>query len=232
MHPTGGYDYYLNTSGIAPTETTTATGNTQDTTLSLNSLIVGETYFLWIRSNCDSEGKGFWKKTQFTTAQVTTVYSAGDLGLDFAFNPDLSSSTSCSGVLSVTVPSGYKIKSTSVSYSITTNESYISEIRSLLVCLTNNTTEDAITFGDEVQDEGTEYYERNDLSIANGLTGTVDFELRAWTVWDETETCNPNFDKVDNNGWKITVVLEAVSLGLTIRKKQRLLHIQILLQIF
>jgi hypothetical protein len=110
VHPTGGYDYYLNTSGIAPTETTTATGNTQDTTLSLNSLIVGETYFLWIRSNCDSEGKGFWKKTQFTTAQVTTVYSAGDLGLDFAFNPDLSSSTSCSGVLSVQCHLDTKLK--------------------------------------------------------------------------------------------------------------------------
>lgn len=218
INPDDGYDYYLSNSAAAPNETTPRTGNVGTTSLSLDSLTEGETYFLWIRSNCGSSTLGYWKKIQFTTAQITAAYTAGDISTSYNNSLDLSSATPCPGLLSVTVPSGYKIKNTSVSYSMSTaNNGWLSEQRSLLACTTNGVTESGIYSGSG-STQGTINYNRSSLTIANGLTGTVDFELRAWRTYGGTD-CNTDYNKVDNNTWKVTLTLEPVTLAVEDRDK-------------
>lgn len=213
--PSSGYQYYYSTSPTAPTATTTPTGNvTSGTSVSLDQLTTGQTYYFWVRSNCGGSSQSFWKMKQFTPGQVSTVYTDGEINTQFASSFDLttSSSTSCAGALTVNVPAGYKIKSTDVSYSMSTaGNGWMSEQRSLLVCTTNNTTESAITSGSGGT-SGTYSYNRTGLTLANDLTGTVNFELRAWRTYGGSG-CNLDYNKVDNNTFTVTITLEPLSLA-------------------
>src|SRR5699024_761143 len=47
--PGNGYDYYYNTTGVAPTATTTASGNTSSTSKNLTSLTSNTVYYFWVR---------------------------------------------------------------------------------------------------------------------------------------------------------------------------------------
>lgn len=57
------YQYFLSTSATPPTMATIATGSVSMsvTTLNLTGLIIGQTYYLWVRNNCGgSQGVGVW----------------------------------------------------------------------------------------------------------------------------------------------------------------------------
>lgn len=207
--PSSGYDYYYSTTATPqPTATTTPTGSVAAgvTTLTLTGLNTGTTYYLWVRSNCGSQ-QGFWQMKMFTTGQVVTTYTSGDINTEFSTGPTVTSTTACPGSLTVIVPSGYQIASTDVSYIMTTvSNGYMSEQRSLLVCTTNSTTEGAVSSG-VGSTTGTYSYNRTGLTIANGLTGNVNFDLRAWRTYGSS-ACNADFNKVDNNSWKVTVTLQ------------------------
>lgn len=208
--PTAGYQYYLTTSATPPTATTTPSGSVAagTTTLNLPGLQTGQTYNLWIRSNCGAS-LGFWKMTSFTTGQISVTYSAGDINTEFNSSVSATSTTNCPGTMSVTIPAGYKINSTSVSYNMTTADNgWMSEQRSILVCSTNGNTESAISSGSG-SNAGTFSYNRTGLALANDLTGTVNFELRAWRTYGGS-ACSATHNKVDNNTWKVTVTLEAL----------------------
>ncbi|WP_262149449.1 T9SS type A sorting domain-containing protein [Chryseobacterium foetidum] len=208
--PTAGYQYYLTTSSTPPTATTTPSGSVAagTTTLNLPGLQTGQTYNLWIRSNCGAS-LGFWKMTSFTTGQISVTYSAGDINTEFNSSVSATSTTNCPGTMSVTIPAGYKINSTSVSYNMTTADNgWMSEQRSILVCSTNGNTESAISSGSG-SNAGTFSYNRTGLALANDLTGTVNFELRAWRTYGGS-ACSATHNKVDNNTWKVTVTLEAL----------------------
>lgn len=212
--PSSGYDYYLSTSPTPPTATTTPTGSVAAgaTTLTLDTLATGQTYYLWIRSNCGSS-QGFWKLKEFATGQISATYTAGDINTMYSsVPPDTNSTTSCPGVLTISVPAGYKIKSTDVSYTMTTaGNGWMSEQRSLLVCLTNSTTEASVSSGSG-STTGTYSYNRTGLTLANELTGNVNFELRAWRMYGGSD-CNADYNKVDNNSFKVTVTLEPIALA-------------------
>lgn len=212
--PSSGYQYYYSTSSTPPTATTTPSGSVSagTTSVTLNSLITGQTYYFWVRSNCGSS-QGFWKMKEFTTGQVSATYSLGDINTLYDNGvPTVTSTTTCPGNLSVTVPAGYKIKSTDVSYTMTTaGNGWMAEQKSLLVCLTNNTTEAAVTSGSG-SSTGTYSYNRTGLAIANNLTGNVNFELRAWRTYGGSD-CNADYNKVDNNTWRVTVTLEPIALA-------------------
>ena len=207
--PSSGYDYYYSTTATPqPTATTTPTGSVAAgvTTLTLTGLNTGATYYLWVRSNCGAQ-QGFWQMRMFTTGQVVTTYTSGDINTEFSSGPTVTSTTACPGSLTVNVPTGYQIASTNVSYSMTTvSNGYMSEQKSLLVCTTNSTAEGAISSG-VGSTTGTYSYNRTGLTIANGLTGNVNFELRAWRTYGSS-ACNADFNKVDNNSWKVTVTLQ------------------------
>lgn len=214
--PAGGYDYYLSTIATAPVAATTPTGNVAAPTVALNSLILGTPYYFWVRSNCSTTDKGPWQLKTFTPGQVSYVYAAGEISTMFQ-DEDIepvteTSVTPCPGSLTVNVPAGYKIVSVGTAYTMTTGSgAYQSEQRSLLRCITTNTSEAAIITGPPAFG-GTATYNRTGLSIANNATGAVQFELRAWRVWGdfEEDQCGVIYNKVDAGSWTITVTLESI----------------------
>ncbi len=225
--PAAGYEYYYSTSSTPPTTTTPLSGTVPagTTTVTLGGLITGQNYYFWVRSNCGSV-KGFWKMIEFFTGQITTTYTAGDINTMYNSAPTTNSTTSCTGTITVNVPTGYKISSTSVSYTMSTaGNGWMTEQKSLLVCTTNNTSESSLASGSG-SNTGTFSYNRAGLSIANDLTGSVDFELRAWRTYGGTD-CSAAYNKVDNNSWKVTVTLAPVSLATnesTPKAKERLAY--------
>jgi hypothetical protein len=203
--PGSGYDYYYSTTNTAPTATTTPTGNVATgTTVSFPELITGQTYYFWVRSHCSDTDASAWVATSFTTGQVSSTYILGDISTLYNTAPTVTSTTDCPGTLSVVVPAGYQISSVATSYTMTAlANGYMSEQRSFLYCTTTSMGESAITSGAGF-DGGTYSYNRTGLAIANGATGTVNFELRAWRAWGGSG-CNTTYNKVDNNTWKVTV---------------------------
>lgn len=226
ISPSSGYQYYLSTSSIAPTTTTPPTGNVPAgvTSVPLGSLVTGQHYYFWVRSNCGSL-QGVWKLKEFSVGLISTTYTTGDINTMFNPSPTISSTTTCTGALTVTVPTGYKIKSTDVSYAMTTSgNGWMAEQKSMLVCLNNNSTEASLASGSG-DNSGTYTYDRTGLAIANGLTGNVNFELRAWRTYGGSD-CSANFNKVDNNTFKITVTLEPLVLAVSevSKEKERLAY--------
>lgn len=226
--PASGYQYYYSTSPTAPTATTPPTGDvTSGTSVTLNQLTTGQTYYFWVRSNCGGSSQSFWKMKEFTPGQISTLYTTGDINTQFNNSGvTTSSTTSCAGTLSVNVPSGYKIKSTAVSYKMSTaSNGWMGEQRSLLVCTTNNVTEASVTSGSG-SSTGTYSYNRTGLTLANDLTGTVNFELRAWRTYGGSG-CTAEYNKVDNNTFTVTVTLEPLALAtseVTVKEKERIAH--------
>ncbi|KPH11306.1 T9SS type A sorting domain-containing protein [Chryseobacterium sp. ERMR1:04] len=211
--PAAGYQYYYTTSTTPPTATTTPSGSVPAgiTTVNLSNLTLGQTYYFWVRTNCGSS-QGFWKMKQFTTGQIPTTYTGGDINTMYNNTVSTTSTTNCPATLTVSVPVGYKIKSTDVSYTMTTaSDGWIAEQKSLLVCTNNNTTEASVTSGGG-NNGGTSSYNRTGLTLANDLTGNVNFELRAWRTYGGAD-CNANYNKVDNNSWTVTVTLEPLNLA-------------------
>ncbi|MCR4029588.1 MULTISPECIES: MBG domain-containing protein [Flavobacterium] len=209
--PNNGYDYYLSMTDTAPTPATTRTGNVSGTTLNLNSLLVGQTYYVWIRSNCGSGVLGDWKKHVFTTGRISALYDKGDIQTSYITSSSLTTAaeTLCPGQLSITIPEGYRIKNTTVEYNMTALQGSQYEQRSFLTCKNNNTTEGTIVSGTTTSTKTTNY--KRDIAIANGLTGTVNFELKAFRTSRGTG-CSTEYNKVDNNSWKITTTLELIPL--------------------
>ncbi|OIQ17700.1 MAG: hypothetical protein BM557_08415 [Flavobacterium sp. MedPE-SWcel] len=208
--PEGGYDYYYSTSDDAPTEATVPSGNVDTTMLELTDLSDAEMYYLWVRSHCSDSNTSAWITTTFTTSELEDTYTEGDINTSFNVMPTVTSTTDCAGTMSVTVPDGYQIASISTAYTMTTaNDGFKSQQRSLLVCTTTATTEEDVTAGTG-DEAGTQEYNRTDLTFANGATGDVDFELRAWRTFGGTD-CNSMYNKVDNNSWTITVNYECVT---------------------
>jgi len=205
------YEYYYSTSSTPPTATTTASGTVAvgTNTVTIPSLATGQQYYVWIRSNCGAADKGPWVMTTFTTGQITSTYTTGDISTMYNNTPSITSTTTCPGTLSVTVPAGYEISSVSTAYTMTTAlNGWKSEQRSLLVCTTTNTSETALSSGTGDLG-GTQAYSRSGLTIANGATGTVNFELRAWRTFGDTG-CGVTYNKVDANSWTITVTYAPV----------------------
>jgi hypothetical protein len=201
--PALGYDIYISTSATAPTASTTPTGNTANTTTTFPGLPTGVQQYVWIRSSCTATDKGPWQQTTFTTGQMSVTYTAGDLPTLYNTGPTLTSPTECPATMSITVPPGYQIASTSVAYSMTAQGGgFMSEPRTFLTCLTTGLAETQLYTG--TGNAGTFAYNRTGLNIANGAAGTVQFQMKAWRTWGGAD-CNTTYNKIDNNTWKITI---------------------------
>ncbi|WP_053977657.1 T9SS type A sorting domain-containing protein [Mangrovimonas xylaniphaga] len=215
--PSNGFDYYLSTESTAPDATTEPTGNLSASTTSLSfpELATGTTNYLWIRSNCGGYDLGDWLLVKFTPGQASATYTQGDINthMTYSYYITPTSTTTCPGLLTVTVPEGYQVSNVGVSYSMTSqNYAYRSEARSLLVCNTTGNQETELFKGTGTM--GTHNYNRDNLTIANGATGTVEFELRAWrTYGGAPDSCNDTYIKVDNNTWTVTVTYEPTALS-------------------
>jgi len=205
--PAGGYDYYISPTNVAPTNTTSPTGTVTTSTVTIADLTVGQTYYVWIRSNCSATDSGQWKPTQFTTGQVTSTYTTGELSTLYNDSVTVNSTTTCPGVLTVNVPTGFQVSSVKTTYSIeTASNGWMSEQRSLLACTTTNLKETAVSSG-VGGSTGTYQYSRSNLNIANGATGAVQFELRTWRTYGGSG-CSTEYNKVAAGTWTVTVTYE------------------------
>ncbi|AWH86781.1 hypothetical protein HYN59_17420 [Flavobacterium album] len=209
--PAGGYDYYYSTSSTPPTDATVPSGNVGSaiTTANLSSLTTGIPYFAWVRSNCSTTDKGPWVMVTFTPGQLSGTGPSEIPTLFADDDPTVDTTTDCPGTLTVNVPAGYQIASVATSYTMTTaSNGWKSEQRSLLVCTTTNTSEDAVSTGTG-NSGGTQAYSRTGLTFANGATGAVQFELRAWRMYGGSD-CNTTWNRVDPN-WTVTVTYSALN---------------------
>lgn len=226
--PSAGYQYYYSTSPTAPTTTTQPTGNvTSGTSVTLNNLTTGQTYYFWVRSNCGGSSQSFWKMKEFTPGQISTTYNLGDINTQFDNSGvTTTSTTNCAGSVTINVPAGYKIASTSVSYKMSTQSNgWMSEQRSLLVCSSNGNTEASVTSGSG-STTGTYSYNRTGLTLANDLTGAVNFELRAWRTYGGSD-CSVDYNKVDNDTFTVTVTLQPLALAtneVNAKEKERIAY--------
>lgn len=204
--PANGYQYYLSTTNTAPTPSTVPTGTAPTSALMLTQLTIGTTYCIWIRSVCSATEFGSWIPANcFTTGQIE-VTNPNDIPTLYADFVDVSSTTSCPGTLTVNVPLGYQIASVSTAYNMqTASNGWISEQNSILVCNTTGMMESNITTG-LGNTTGTYGYSRDGLAIANGATGAVEFELRAWRTYGGAD-CNIDFNRVVGGTWTVSVTL-------------------------
>ena len=144
---------------------------------------------------------------------VTGTYSVGDIptnngGYD----------ATCNGAatpLSISLPAGgpWIVTSVDVEYDITSPNAgggWMSEQRSRLYCQ-NTTLDEGADFNGAGNNGGTQSYDRDNLTIANGqyAGGTnLVFELQTFRTWAGTAGCNQDIAKIDDGTWQITVNYE------------------------
>lgn len=140
-------------------------------------------------------------------AEIT--YSAGHIPTDINFDKNLPSS-SCPGLMTVTIPVGAIITGVDVSYSMTalgSPYSYMEDQRSQLRCVSpGGISESEVYKGPPGEVSGTNAYSRTGLDIANGVVGGGDihFELHAGRTYGLTG-CGTNRQRVDDGTWTVRV---------------------------
>ena len=201
--PAQGYDYYVTDANEIPTASTTPTGNINASSVSLTNLSIGQQYCVWVRSNCSVTEIGEWFSVCFTTGEIITPYTGSDIPTLYTTTPSTTSLNTCPGVLTVQVPDGYFINGVSTAYQMqTASNGWMSEQRSLLICNTTGNAESALASG-VGNLTGTYNYNRSGINIANGVTGTVEFELRAWRTYGGSD-CNADFNRILASSWTVT----------------------------
>lgn len=139
-------------------------------------------------------------------ASASATYTSGDISTDLGFQ-NVSQSSDCKGLLTVTIPVNAVISSVDVVYVMRAFSGVtISEQRSQLRCTSpGGTNEMSVTAGVGFY-TGNYSYSRTGLNIANGVSGGGDihFELHAGRTTNGTG-CASNKQRVNNNTWTVTV---------------------------
>lgn len=135
---------------------------------------------------------------------ASATYTAGDIPTDYSFR-DISTSSSCPGELTITIPINATVTSVDVQYSMSTaSNGYMSEQRSQLRCVSLGGASEAQVYTG-TGTGGTFTYNRTGLTIANGVEGgDIDFELHAGRTYGGSG-CNTTYNKVDDGTWVVTV---------------------------
>jgi hypothetical protein len=134
------------------------------------------------------------------------AYTTGDISSDYNFQTG-GQSSSCPGLLTVSMPENATVNAVDVSYEMTAlNNGWKSEQRSQLRCTSPGGLSEIAVYEGTGNTEGTQTYERIGLSIANNVSGSEDllFQLHAGRTWGGSD-CNEVYNKVDNNTWEVTV---------------------------
>ena len=129
---------------------------------------------------------------------VSATYTNGDIPTEL--NSDCSTLES----LQLSIPAGNLVTSVDVKYDMTAqNNGWKSDQRSQIRYVEGNTDEGGYVKGNG-DSEGTQSYNRTGLTLANGASGTVTFEMKTYRVWGSSG-CNTRYNKVDNNTWRIKI---------------------------
>ena len=139
----------------------------------------------------------------WSQGSVTATYSTGDISTDRSFT-SIPGTSSCPGLLDVVIPAGNIVASVDVSYDMYADGAgWMSEQRSWLYCSTTTNGEAAISSGSG-DAGGTYNYSRTGLTIADGASGTVSFEMHAGRSYGGSG-CTTSYNKVVDGTWTITV---------------------------
>ena len=143
--------------------------------------------------------------------QDSAKYTTGDLSTLFTNIIDLTDDAfGCSDTLTVSIPAGNYVTSVDVFYSMEAKGTGdVSDQGSYLECLSTNTSESAISFGDPLWDSiGVYKYARTGLNIANGtsVSGDIDFFLHGFrNAVFPPGLCSDNAQSILNNTWRVIV---------------------------
>lgn len=132
--PSNGYEIYIITTNTAPTVNSTATLTNTDTTIDINGLTAGVTYYYWIRSNCGSEKSSWASGGSFTMNQSLSCN-----GAIYGLYPNTTFTPSCTGSNETIVSDAYAGEYSNVN--IAANQQYVfsSSVGTDFISITNST---------------------------------------------------------------------------------------------
>ena len=140
------------------------------------------------------------------TNSVSATYTVGVIPSDLGFQ-NASQSSTCPGVLTVEIPAGANIIGVDVVYTVNSGNSWASRIRSQLRCLSpGGLPESEVYNGCCMSSSNTETYSRQNLDIANNVTGggQIIFELHLGRTVNGSG-CEQARGRVNNSTWTVTV---------------------------
>jgi|GEM_PF-2190289 len=171
----------------------------------LTEITPGVQYDYYVRQNCGSGDFSDWNgPITFTSG----VYQE-KISTMFNTNPQVTD-VACGATLNIDVPAGKQIASLKVEYTMTSaSPRFISEQRSVLYSPTLNAGENTVVSGNSSENyPGVQGYNRS-VDFANGATGTVVFELKAWRVAGSSG-CADDEIFIVNGTWILTPTFEEV----------------------
>ncbi len=161
------------------------------------------TYYLRV-SRTQSSANGYLGTVCIQSINaVVATYTAGDSSTEYTTSePDANSSNTCPTSLSLNVPVGNAISSLSTFYQIrATSPAIMNQQRSILFSPTLSTGEAGVALGTGTA-PNTEKYERHNITFANGVTGNVSIQLKAWRTHEGTG-CNTTYNRILNHTWTV-----------------------------
>ena len=176
------------------------------------TILDNKSYEFYVRTDCGAGDLSAWAGPFIFNEQCEIlIYTLGDIETfhsEHEWYPNI-----CFGELSVNVPLSHEISYADVEYEMTS--SGIGDIimyqRSILVASQNQiilAEEPNVSIG-VGSTAGTYEYNRTNLTFANGMWGTVDFQLHAGKTFGGGANCNSGV-VVDNNTWILRVCFEYV----------------------
>ena len=203
------WDIIYGPAGFDPDNEGTLISNIDTCPYQLTGLADYTDYNWYVRANKADLGVSEWAGPGiFSTPSEHSIvfeYDLGNIPSTYNTSVTLESRATNPGILSVTIPEGKQIVGIDLSYSISSEYSlmYMSHQRSFLLCATNGVTEPQVYSGsgDEL---GVFDYHRTRLSIANGLSGVVVFELHQFRDWFWPSSYD-NYQYVVNGTWQLVL---------------------------
>ena len=173
----------------------------------LTGLTSSTSYDFWIQADCGADSSAYAGPSSFTTPFVCPAGAqCATLGTEISTDRDftaLPATSTCPGVLSVTIPAGDIVDSVATFYDMSAvGGGWMAEQVSWLYSPSVGAGEAATSNG-AGNATGTINYNRTGLSFANTATGTVDFELHAGRTYGGAG-CDNTFNLVEP-GWTIVV---------------------------
>ena len=131
--PSGGYDFYYDTSNTAPSNGTTPSGNTATVTASLNGLNTNTTYYYWVRSNCGTTQSAWVAGGSFSTSAA-----AGCNGASYGLYPATTYTPLCSGSVETIATDSWAGEYSKVNILANKQYTFSSSVTSDYITITNS----------------------------------------------------------------------------------------------
>src|SRR5690554_979987 len=198
------YDIEYGLSGFTPGTGTTIPGVGNPYTLT--GLTGGASYQYYVRQDCGSGDYSAWSGPHTFTAGTYI----GNIPTLLNTNPQVNDNA-CATSFSIDVPEGSYLASLSVEYiMVSIDPSWTSQQRSVLYSSTLGMGEPAVVTAGVFSEDypGIVPYNRS-VDFANGATGTIEFELKAWRTSGGTG-CSATQSYVMDGSWMLHPVFELI----------------------